>query len=342
MNKIQQQIKKLSGKRVIVHTGFILSGALILLLLLKYYFNNGIERQGYISVLYFFVCVYTGRWICKTWFLKNKLILFSAFTILGFFVLLYGGKLILNGLLPLNQKNMDEFFFAITPLFILGMLTGIFVPMISGLLQKQAIEAKQMAAQKQDELNLLQSQLSPHFLFNTLNNLYAISITQQEKIPGLLLKLSDLLRYSVYETRHVFIPLREEVQYINNYISFEKIRIGERLNLKTDIEAMDGDGTKIAPMLLIVYIENAFKHAKDTLDKKIFIDINLKVVNGNIIFFSKNSCKELNETKITGKAGGLGLDNVKKRLELLYANEYKLQEEKLENFYTVTLQLKVK
>ena len=239
MDKIQQQIKSLSGNKIIVHAGFIVLTTAILLLVIKYYFdnmNNGIERQGYISIAYFFACVYTGRWICKIWFLKGKFIMFSIFCIFGFAVLLYGGKLILNSLLPLNQKNIDEFFFAVTPLFVLGMLTGIFVPMIRVLLQKQVTEANKMAEQKQGELNLLLSQLSPHFLFNTLNNLYGISLTQHEKLPNLLLKLSELLRYSVYETSNPFITLREEVQYINNYISFEKIRIGERLNLKTVIE----------------------------------------------------------------------------------------------------------
>ena len=157
MDKIQQQIKSLLGNRIIVHTGFILSTAAILMLVIKYYFdnmNNGIGRQGYISILYFFVCVYTGRWICKTWFLKNKLIIFSIITLLGFIVLLYGGKLILNNLLPLNQKNIDEFFFAITPLFIAGMLIGTFAPMIRALLQRQIVESKKIAEQKQGELNL--------------------------------------------------------------------------------------------------------------------------------------------------------------------------------------------
>lgn len=315
------------------------------MLVIKYYFGNidtGTGRQGYISILYFFVCVYTGRWICKTWFLKNKLIAFSVLTILGFIVLLYGAKLILNTLLPLNQKNIDEFFFAVTPLFIAGMLIGIFTPMIKALLQKQIMESKKIAEQKQGELNLLQSQLSPHFLFNTLNNLYAISIAQHERIPNLLLKLSDLLRYSVYETRQPFIPLREEVQYINNYISFEKIRIGERLNLRTDIEEINSNETKIAPMLLIVYIENAFKHSKNSLDKTIFIDIRLKIIDENIMFSITNSCNSLKTNKSVNTDGGLGLDNVKKRLELLYANEYLLNEEKLENSYSVTLQLKAK
>ncbi len=345
IDKIQNTIKKLTDKRIVVHTGFILSIAVILTLVIKYYFVNadtGIGSQGYISILYFFVCVYTGRWICKTWFLRSKLIQFSIFTVLGFIVLLYAGKLILNTLLPLNQKNIDEFFFAITPLFIFGMLTGIFTPMIRALLQKQAIEAKRSIQQKQAELNLLQSQLSPHFLFNTLNNLYGISITQHEKIPVLLLKLSELLRYSVYETNQQFISLKNEVQYINNYISFEEIRIGERLNLKVDIEEVIGSEIKIAPMLLIVFIENAFKHSKNSLDKSIFIDISLKINNEKIMFSIMNSCNSLKEKTSVNADGGLGLANVKKRLQLLYPNEYSLNEEIADNFFSVKLQLKIR
>lgn len=345
MDKMRRWIQKLSDNRIIVHTGFILLAGVTLLLIINYYFGNmgaGKGKPGYISILYFFVCVYTGRWICKTWFLKNKLVTFSIFIVLGFVVLLCGGRLLLNTLLSLNQKNIDEFFFAITPLFILGMMIGIFAPMIRVLLQKQVMEAKKVAEQKQGELSLLQSQLSPHFLFNTLNNLYGISITQHEKIPNLLLKLSELLRYSVYETRQPFIPLREEVQYINNYISFEKIRVGERLNLKMAIMEIVSNENKIAPMLLIVFIENAFKHSKNSLDKTIFIDISLKIIDENIMFTISNSCNRLKENTVRNKDRGLGLENLKRRLELLYPNEYSLTEECSDNLYSVELQLKAK
>ncbi len=345
MDKMRRWIQKLSDNRIVVHTAFILLAGLTLLLIIIYYFGNMSASEGnpgYISILYFFACVYTGRWICKTWFLNNKLMIFSIFTLLGFVVLMYGGKLILNTLLPLNQKNIDEFFFAITPLFITGMLIGIFAPMVRALLKKQVMEARKMAEQKQGELNLLQTQLSPHFLFNTLNNLYGISITQHEKIPSLLLKLSELLRYSVYETRQSFIPLKEEVQYINNYISFEKIRIGERLNLKVEIEEIISNESKMAPMLLIVFIENAFKHSKNSFAKKIFIDINLKIIGENIMFTISNSYSSLKENSIMSKDGGLGLENVKRRLELLYADEYSLNEENSDDLYSVKLQLKVK
>ena len=169
-----------------------------------------------------------------------------------------------------------------------------------------------------------------------------MSITQHEKIPNLLLKLSELLRYSVYETRHHFIPLREEVQYINNYISFEKIRIGERLNLKADIEELISDKIKIAPMLLIVFIENAFKHSKNSFDKTIFVNISLKFTEENIVFSISNSCDSLKVSNTFNTDSGLGLNNVKKRLELVYTNEYNLNEERLKNSYSVTLKLKAK
>lgn len=345
MDEIQIRIRSLSENKIIVHAVFVLSTTAILILVLRYYFegmSNGIERGGYISILYFFVCVYTGRWICETWFFRNKFILFSISCIFGFAALLYGGRLILNGLLPLNQKNIDEFFFAITPLFILGMLIGIFVPMIRMLLQRQVTEAKNKAEQKQSELNLLLTQLSPHFLFNTLNNLYGISLSQHEKIPHLILKLSELLRYSVYETSQPFISLREEVQYICNYISFEKIRIGERLHLKMNIDEIDSGSIKIAPMLLIVFIENAFKHSKNSFGKTIFIDIGLKILDENIVFTISNSYSALKADKTMNKNGGLGLENVKRRLQLLYADEYSLSEESFNNMYSVKLQLKVK
>ena len=342
IEKIQNAVRKLAGSRLVVHTGFILAMTTILVIVMKYYFGNerrGIGSQGYISILYFFACVYAGRWICKTWFLRTKLIQFSIFIVLEFIVLLYAGKLILNSLLPLNQKNIDEFFFAIAPLFIFGMLLGIFTPMIRALIKKQVEEAKKHSEQKEAELNLLQSQLSPHFLFNTLNNLYALSITRHEKMPGLLLKLSELLRYSVYETAQQFIPLKEEVRYIKNYISFEEIRIGDRLNLKVDMEEVIGNEIRIAPMLLIVFIENAFKHSKNSLNKSIFIDISLKIIDKKIMLSIINSCGDLKDKGSIQADGGLGLSNVKKRLKLLYPNEYTLNEKMSENCYSVKLQL---
>jgi LytS/YehU family sensor histidine kinase len=220
---------------------------------------------------------------------------------------------------------------------------GIFIKLIRASIQRQLQQARISAEQKQSELNLLQSQLSPHFLFNTLNNIYGISITQQERVPALLLKLSSLLRYSVYNTRQPFVPLTEELEYIYNYISFEKLRISDRLVLQNNLATITDQRITIAPMVLIVFIENAFKHARNTLDQKIYIYINLEI-SGNFILFSvKNSYSDVKHDSSTIQtSSGLGLANTIRRLNLLYEGDYELNQFIKDNFYTVQLRLKIK
>jgi LytS/YehU family sensor histidine kinase len=210
------------------------------------------------------------------------------------------------------------------------------------LVKQKLIEARAIQQQKESELNLLLSQLRPHFLFNTLNNLYGLSITQYEKLPGLLLRLSDLLRYSVYETSKSLVLLKDEMAYINNYIELEKLRIGDKLKLNVSLDTADTN-VKIAPMLLIVFVENAFKHSKNTVDHSSYINLNMRVAADEIFFTIRNSFVEQKEepTDIAGHSG-LGLAHTIKRLEMLYPGEHVLTQSKENNFYTVELRLKVK
>jgi hypothetical protein len=228
--------------------------------------------------------------------------------------------------------------------FLIGSISlGMLIKIVRAVGKRELQEARSQAAHSKSELHLLQSQLSPHFLFNTLNNLYGLSITQHEKIPPLLLKLADLLRYSVYDSGEIFVPLKDELAYIDNYIEFEKIRVGDRLDLKTDIENVTGTHIKIAPMLLIVFIENAFKHSKNTPDDRIYVDISLKTWNNLILFSIKNSFgKPAEENKLLTKNSGFGLANVKKRLDLLYPDDYELTITEEAAAYQVILRLKVK
>ncbi|MGN6421630.1 MAG: sensor histidine kinase [Pseudobacter sp.] len=229
------------------------------------------------------------------------------------------------------------------PLLILSVSTGMLIKLVRISVKGQITEARADAAQSQSELQLLQSQLSPHFLFNTLNNIYGTSLTRHEKVPPLLLKLSDLLRYSVYEARELFVPLVSEVDYIKNYIEFEQLRIGEKLLLHTEIESNLNPQIKIAPLMLIVFIENAFKHAKNTTDQEIKIDIQLKTWGNNILFAVTNSnSRGQGESPIINGHSGFGLDSVRKRLTLLYPGEYDLSIQDNEKAYTVMLQIKAK
>ncbi len=192
--------------------------------------------------------------------------------------------------------------------------------------------------EKEAELKLLKGQLNPHFLFNTLNNLYGLSVIKSDKLPSLMLKLSDLLRYSLYETKDSFVPLEKEIQYLENYIALEKIRLEDKTNIQFDKTGNFSD-KKIAPMLLIVFVENAFKHLEITKNKLSIVNVNLKIENDKLIF---NCVNTFDETEIsisnieTGKSG-IGLQNAKKRLDLIYPNKHILKVEKKNSNYNVEL-----
>jgi two-component system sensor histidine kinase LytS len=179
--------------------------------------------------------------------------------------------------------------------------------------------------EKEAELNLLKAQLNPHFLFNTLNNLYGLAVVKSDKLPNLMLKLSDLLRYSLYETKDTLVPLEKEITYLENYMSLEKIRLED----KTEIEFIKSgaiSSKKIAPMLLIVFVENAFKHLGTLTNGESKVLVSVMVDDKKITFicnntFDKNSIKQNDFEK--GKRG-IGLKNATKRLSLMYPEKYQL------------------
>ncbi|SFD14499.1 sensor histidine kinase [Spirosoma endophyticum] len=288
----------------------------------------------------FIAGVFAGRYIAQIWSAGKRSI--PNTLLIGLIILIVANIswLFFHADFPLEGRAAINLLLFWLPFVIVSLALGILIKLIRTVTQNQLQEAQTSAANSQSELQLLQSQLSPHFLFNTLNNLYGLSISQHEKIPPLLLKLSDLLRYSVYDVKETFVPLIDELAYINNYIDFEKIRIGDRLELSIDIENVVRTDIKIAPMLLIVFIENAFKHSKNTTSEKIFIEIALKTWGKMILFSLKNS---YNKPKLEpANSGGLGLENVNKRLALLYPVEHVLDLQTTDDFYTVSLQLKMK
>jgi hypothetical protein len=219
---------------------------------------------------------------------------------------------------------------------------GLLVSLIYHKLKQQITVAETAAAHSKSELQLLHSQLSPHFLFNTLNNLYGISLREPDKTPGMLLKLSELLRYSVYDVKDPLVPLKDELNYLKNYIEFEKIRIGDRLDLKVDIEEFNMDKIRVAPMLLVVFVENAFKHAKNSLNDKIQIEISLKQWLNQVLFAVRNSHKDSGTEDTVNKHSGFGLQSTIKRLELLYPNAHDLKIEKDEDSFSIMLRVNIK
>jgi sensor histidine kinase YesM len=284
---------------------------------------------------------FIGRYLAAMWAFRLEKIPTRLFIALG---LLSTGLIIwmfFYAAFPLRDRPFISLLLFGLPLFAVSIIFGSIVKLTRTITKRQIAEARMSAAHSASELQLLQSQISPHFLFNTLNNMYGLSITQHEKIPQLLLKLSDLLRYSVYDASKKFVPVADELSYIVNYIEFEKMRIGDRLGLTVDFEDFSASDAKIAPMLLVNFVENAFKHSKNTTSESIFIHISLKTWENQLLFSIVNSYNP-NERKADKDHSGLGMENVKKRLGLLYPSDHHLVIEDADNTYKVMLQLKMK
>ncbi|WP_127125457.1 sensor histidine kinase [Pseudoflavitalea rhizosphaerae] len=305
--------------------------------------HNNEEVTAFLITVFFILGIFMGRYVSLLWASREynipRRIFFWLGVIIFFTIILV---FIMAGATLRLSSDFMAFLFMGVPLLILSITSGILIKLIRVTVKGQLTEAKVSAAQSQSELQLLQSQLSPHFLFNTLNNIYGISLTRHDKVPPLLLKLSDLLRYSVYDAKEQFVPLKHELDYINNYIEFEKIRVGEKLLLYVEIEPNINPQIKIAPLLLIVFIENAFKHAKNTTSQEIQISMQLKTWKDTILFAVWNSNSNQQGSPMLNSHSGFGLESVRKRLALLYPGEYDLNIEDKDNSYSVMLQLKAK
>ncbi|MBE9662695.1 histidine kinase [Mucilaginibacter myungsuensis] len=180
----------------------------------------------------------------------------------------------------------------------------------------------------QAELNFLKGQVHPHFLFNTLNNIYALSLSKSDKAPAVVIGLSEILKYMLYETKADTVPLKRDVEAMQNYIELEKLRYEGRLDLNVKIQ--DGiDEHRIAPLLLAPLVENAFKHGTSEQVGDVWINIDLSIRDQKLKFKVSNSKPTILPGDIERHKGNIGLPNVKKRLELLYpkAHQLKIYEE---------------
>jgi sensor histidine kinase YesM len=200
--------------------------------------------------------------------------------------------------------------------------------------KNQTLEAEKQKAEA--ELQCLKAQLHPHFLFNTLNNLYAHTLEASPKSPEIVMKLSELLRFMIYEGKTLKIPLTKEIHLIENYIALEKFRYGDRLDISVTISG-DVGKYQIAPLLLLPFVENAFKHGTSNQLEQCWISLNLSLEESVMYFKLVNSIEPEKENEVPTKNGGLGLLNVNKRLGLLYKNKHSFTAKKVEEVFIVDL-----
>lgn len=203
---------------------------------------------------------------------------------------------------------------------------------------KKEKEAIRLDKEKlETELKFLKSQVNPHFLFNALNNIYSLSVTQAPQTPETVMQLSEILRYMVYDSNEPKVPLEKEIKYIQNFIDLKLLKDSRGMDVQLDIPSA-APNLMIPPLLFIPFVENAFKHSKIEDLTEGFIKIKLSTVGNHIIFNVLNSIPPQKFTK--DKQGGVGLDNIQKRLKLLYpADHFELNIKQDDNQYESTLKL---
>jgi len=195
-------------------------------------------------------------------------------------------------------------------------------------LEKQRTEA---------ELQNLKNQLNPHFLFNTLNNIYSLIAINGEQAQGAVHELSRLLRYMLYDSAQPLVPLGKDIDFVRNYVELMRIRMPEHVDLKTDIQIEQPEAL-IAPLLFIAPIENAFKHGISSSQPS-FIHITITATDKEIKCVIRNSCFPKDKKDQSGS--GIGLDNLKKRLNLLYADTYDMLYYESRDVCSITLKIKL-
>ncbi|HTN16998.1 MAG TPA: histidine kinase [Chitinophagaceae bacterium] len=202
-----------------------------------------------------------------------------------------------------------------------------------------AIRQNELIRQQQTEIELsvLKSQINPHFLFNVLNNIYSLSLKKSEQTPEVVMRLSEILRYMLYEAKHELVPLKKEIQMICDYADIEQMRLSKEQELKMNFEEDQIPPLRIAPLLLIPFVENAIKHGTNSIASGAYVFIDMKVTGTTLYFSCKNNYKPMPASKNSG----LGLENVGKRLQLLYPGKHVLDIKRQNNTFEVLLSIQL-
>jgi two-component system LytT family sensor kinase len=236
----------------------------------------------------------------------------------------------------------------INSIYLVGLTTGLKF-FKDSMQQRQRIQ-EQEKQQIALELNFLKAQVHPHFFFNTLNNLYSLTLHKSDQAPEVVLKLSSLMSYMLYESGAPYVPLDKEIANLENYIALEQLRFGTRLSLTFEKEVTPPGPLRIPPLILLTFIENSFKHGMSQTIGDGRIDIALKADRHELLFRIVNSIgapRSSAQTRLSAEPGppdvppsnGLGLNNVIRRLDLLYGSNYRLDTAQTADNFHVTLKI---
>lgn len=346
MNALLRNIKMPTTRRVMYHLAFWLTLLCVLTLVemnggdasFGYFFSNEIVNVSFYALIYYLNSVY----FIPEYLVKNKL-----WTYLG---LLLATAIILTPIkifilytkfhnYPLDQENLSnhQSYYYLISLMTAGVST--LVKITTDWAKQTRVQQELETRTMQTELNFLKSQINPHFLFNTLNSLYALTLKKSDDAPDVVIKLSEMMRYMLYECNEKLVPLSKEIAYIRNYLDLEKLRHKD-LDIKFEVEGAVND-LKVAPLIFISFIENAFKHGASNHISAGFVQIHLVIDGDEVNIYVENSNTEKQPSMEHKRSGGIGLVNVKRRLEILYAKNYQLSIYDNPNTYAVNLWMKL-
>jgi two-component system LytT family sensor kinase len=301
--------------------------------------SNIIEFALHIPLVYFNLFVLIPKYVIKSKYYKYTIALFLSLIIVYLLKTGLTYYIISENIWPEANREYKPFevnhiiAVCIGELYVLAMASSIYLTLTW--LKERDLNKTLREDQFKIKLKYLKNQIQPHFFFNTLNNLYALSLESSGKVPDVILKLSHLMEYVLYDIKgDELVPLIKEIDYLQNYIEIEKLRF-EKIDVSINIES-NIDDVKVPPLLFITLVENAFKHGG--LDNQnLKIKINCKVIYGTVLRF-----EVLNNIVLPQKTNlknGIGLRNTKKRLKLIFKKKYTLEHKIKFNYYIVSLQI---
>ncbi|MFK8163696.1 MAG: sensor histidine kinase [Lewinella sp.] len=290
---------------------------------------------SYINYFYFLPRLLSGKHIGR--YLLTYVPVFLSLS----FLMLLGKQYMLDGF-----THEDEWMYSLRfglNVFMSAFFIAAFVGLLKFVEDYFELEARSRELENRQltsELRFLKAQVNPHFLFNTLNNLYYLAVNQSEQTPEVVAKLSGMMRYMIHESNEEKVPLSREVEYIENYLDLEKLRLNEEIPITFEVHG-EITGVRITPLILITFLENAFKHGIGNTRGGSWITVSLKVESGSMHYAVANSIIGQTE-KTVREASGIGLANVRRRLELSYPGKYDLTVKEDAERYRVQLAIDLK
>lgn len=347
LKKIDLEFLLNINNRLYVHLAFWIGYYLYRVYLYINIYDNTIYVQFFELFVKVFA-VYVNLYVLMPLFLKREKNLFYGISLVGLFILsgylqLKVVEIMIEAKLYVNFN--PELLYSSKKVFNVtsNIVSVVFLVTVAKILKDNYInqQINQILLQEklENELKFLKAQINPHFFFNTLNSLYALALSKSDLAVEVIVKLSNLMSYMLYETNQDEVLIDKELDYLNDYIELEKLRFGDELEVKYHVEGQS-ETIQIAPMLLIPFVENAFKHSVSGGTEKIQIDIEAIIKEGFFYFHIENTLniQALANTE-KPKLGGIGLKNVRRRLDLLYKDKYSLDTQQHKDYYAVDLMI---